>query len=366
MIDLSGRVIIVTGGNSAIGLGIARGVARAGASVAIWSRRQERNAEAVAELAGLGATAIGVQRDVSDEDNVAGAIWETLVRFGRLDCLVANAGTTGKQSFTDMSLDEWHRVLHVNLDGAFLCSREAARVLVGQGQGGSLVDVSSTSAIDGAPGQQPAPIRHRRPGPHGPDRRPGPRQATFDLQRRDAPGPGRLHSLRDRRAPRCPHRHRQIPNGQGSRYLAGRVGQPARRRRCFLTKRSRRRILTPSTSYSATWPRLALSGSTVISTAAATAKGSLTNTAISANATVPRREPADLVATFPDVPRFGDQLDLRDDRILLDQIEKGGEPVHIMELPGQRRGQVEPEPVHMHVQDPVPRTFGPVSPEAPA
>ena len=72
------------------------------------------------------------------------------------------------------------------------------------------------------------------------------------------------------------------------------------------------------------------------------------------------------MATFPDIPRFGDQLDLRDDEILLDQVEKGGEPVHIMQLPGQRRGQVKPEPVHMHVQDPVPRTFGPVSREAPA
>ena len=151
MIDLSGRVVIVIGGNSGIGLGIARGVARAGASVAIWSRRAERNAEAVAELEGLGATALGVQCDVSDDDNVGGAMRATLDRFGRLDCLVANAGTAGKQSFTDMSLGEWHRVLHVNLDGAFLCLREAARVLVGQGQGGSLVGVSSTSAIDGLP-----------------------------------------------------------------------------------------------------------------------------------------------------------------------------------------------------------------------
>src|SRR6516165_2516997 len=154
VIDLSGRVVVVTGGNSGIGLGIARGVARAGASVAIWSRRAERNAEAVAELEGLGATAIGIQCDVSDEDTVVGAMRATLDRFGRLDCLVANAGTAGKQPFTDMSLAEWHRVLQVNLDGAFLCLREAARVLVRQGQGGSLVAVSSTSAIDGAPGQK--------------------------------------------------------------------------------------------------------------------------------------------------------------------------------------------------------------------
>jgi NAD(P)-dependent dehydrogenase (short-subunit alcohol dehydrogenase family) len=104
--DLSGRVVIVTGGNNGIGPGIARGVARAGASIAIWSCRSERNAEAVAELEGLGATAIGVRCDVSDEGNVAAAMRATLGRFGRLDCLVANAGTAGKQSFTDMSLNE--------------------------------------------------------------------------------------------------------------------------------------------------------------------------------------------------------------------------------------------------------------------
>ena len=126
MIDSSGHVV-VTGGNSGIGLGIARGVARAGASVAIWSRRQERNAEAVTELEGLGAAAIGVRCDVSDEGNVADAMRASLDRFGHLDCLVADAGTAGNQPFTDISLAEWHRVLQVNLDGAFLCLREAGR-----------------------------------------------------------------------------------------------------------------------------------------------------------------------------------------------------------------------------------------------
>jgi len=62
-------------------------------------------------MEGLGATAIGLQCDVTGEDNVADAMRATLDRLGRLDCLVANAGTTGKQSFTDMTLDEWHRVL---------------------------------------------------------------------------------------------------------------------------------------------------------------------------------------------------------------------------------------------------------------
>jgi NAD(P)-dependent dehydrogenase (short-subunit alcohol dehydrogenase family) len=80
VIDLSGRVVVVTGGNSGIGLGVARGIARAGGSVAIWSRRAERNAEAVAQLEGLGAAAAGIQCDVADEDNVADAMRQTLDR----------------------------------------------------------------------------------------------------------------------------------------------------------------------------------------------------------------------------------------------------------------------------------------------
>jgi NAD(P)-dependent dehydrogenase (short-subunit alcohol dehydrogenase family) len=154
MIDLSGRVVVVTGGNGGIGLGMARGVARAGGTVAIWSRRQERNDQAVQELADLGAEAAGFVCDVGDEEQVRASMAATLSRFGRLDALVANAGISGRQPYVDMTLDEWHRVLRVNLDGVFLSLREAARVLVDQGEGGALVGVSSTSSLHGAPGQQ--------------------------------------------------------------------------------------------------------------------------------------------------------------------------------------------------------------------
>lgn len=154
VIDLSGRTVVVTGGNAGIGLGIARGAARAGAAVAIWSRRADRNAAAVAELEALGAKAAGFGCDVGDEAQVKASMAATLERFGRLDCLVANAGTSSRTPFVDMSLHEWRKLLAVNLDGAFLCLREAARVLVDQGEGGALVGVSSTSAIHGAPGQE--------------------------------------------------------------------------------------------------------------------------------------------------------------------------------------------------------------------
>jgi NAD(P)-dependent dehydrogenase (short-subunit alcohol dehydrogenase family) len=125
VIDSSGHVVVVTGGNSGIGLGIARGVARAGASFAIWSRRQERNPEAVTELEVPRRSACGATSATrTTSPTLCGPRW---TGFGHLDCLVADAGTAGNQPFTDFSLAEWHRVLQVNLDGAFFCLREAGR-----------------------------------------------------------------------------------------------------------------------------------------------------------------------------------------------------------------------------------------------
>lgn len=154
LIDMAGRVVVVTGGNSGIGLGMARGVAKAGGAVAIWARRPEQNKAAIEELRDLGAQAEAFACDVSDEDDVERSLAGTVERFGRLDCLVANAGTSARTPVTSMPLSEWRHVTSINLDGAFLCLRAAARQLVEQGEGGALVGVSSTSAIHGAPGQE--------------------------------------------------------------------------------------------------------------------------------------------------------------------------------------------------------------------
>jgi hypothetical protein len=78
----------------------------------------------------------------------------TIDAFGRIDGLVANAGTSARSPFVEMTTEDWDRVMGVNLRGAFVALREAAKVLVGQGEGGSLVGVSSTSSIHGAPGQE--------------------------------------------------------------------------------------------------------------------------------------------------------------------------------------------------------------------
>ena len=150
--DLSGLTVVVTGGNRGIGLGLARGVARCGASVCLWARSAERNSQAVQELRNLGANASAVQCDVVDESSVSAAMEMTIRDHGRVDALFANAGILGTgYRFVDMPLGEWQQVIETNLDGAFLCLREAARHMTAAGHPGSLVCVSSTSAIHGAP-----------------------------------------------------------------------------------------------------------------------------------------------------------------------------------------------------------------------
>lgn len=148
--DLRGQVAVVTGGNGGIGLGFAEGCARAGAAVAVWARNAEKSAQAVETIAAHGVDAIAVTCDVADEASVAGAVTDTVERLGRIDICVANAGTSGSGALQDLTLEEWRRVMAVNLDGAFLTMRDCARRMIDQGDGGAIVAISSTSAIHGA------------------------------------------------------------------------------------------------------------------------------------------------------------------------------------------------------------------------
>jgi NAD(P)-dependent dehydrogenase (short-subunit alcohol dehydrogenase family) len=147
--DLAGHVALVTGGNGGIGLGLAQALHGAGASVAIWGTNESKNATAVETL---GERAAAFACDVGDEGAVDAAMAATLERFGRVDSCFANAGTGGGgRRFTDIDLSEWQRILRVNLDGAFLTLRAAARHMVERGEGGSLVATSSLTAIEAAP-----------------------------------------------------------------------------------------------------------------------------------------------------------------------------------------------------------------------
>jgi NAD(P)-dependent dehydrogenase (short-subunit alcohol dehydrogenase family) len=154
MTDMRGKVVVVTGGNGGIGLGMARALADAGADIAIWGRNERKNDAARVDLESRGRRVIALVCDVAEEQQVVDACATTIAELGKIDALFANAGVSGYARFVDMSLDEWRRVTSVNLDGAFLSLREAARHMVARGEGGALVGVSSTSAIHGAPGME--------------------------------------------------------------------------------------------------------------------------------------------------------------------------------------------------------------------
>ncbi len=150
--DLTGKVALLTGGNSGIGLGMAEALAAAGAGVCIWGTNEEKNTAARDTLVKHGGKVLALRCDVSDEAVVERAFADTLAAFGRVDACFANAGVAGRRgvaSFMEMTADEWRRVLSVNLDGAFFTLRAAARHMTARDGGGSLVVMASLAAISG-------------------------------------------------------------------------------------------------------------------------------------------------------------------------------------------------------------------------
>lgn len=150
LFDLTGHVAVVTGGNRGIGLGMARGLAKAGAAVAVWSRSADRNAEAVTELETHGPAA-GFVCDVADAASVEAAMTATLARFERVDSLFANAGTTAAVRFEEMGFDEWERVMDVNVSGVYHCAKAFTDQAIARGDGGSMVFTASLAAHFGLP-----------------------------------------------------------------------------------------------------------------------------------------------------------------------------------------------------------------------
>jgi len=151
--DLTGKVALVTGGNSGIGLGMARAMAEAGADIAIWGTNAAKNAAAKEALAPIGRKVLTLECDVGEESEVEAAFARTLEAFGRVDGCFANAGVSGRggKTFLEMSSEEWHRVTRINLDGAFYTFRTAARHMVERGGDGVLVGTASLAAIEAAP-----------------------------------------------------------------------------------------------------------------------------------------------------------------------------------------------------------------------
>ncbi len=155
LFDLSGKVCLVTGGNSGIGIGMADGLARHGASVIIWGRSADKNDAAAERLKAHGGQVRSAVVNVGDEAEVKAAMAAILGEFGRIDQAIANAGISiPTKDVFDISLDDFRRMQDVNVYGVLTTLREAARDMVERHKagdsGGSLVAVASTAAIHGA------------------------------------------------------------------------------------------------------------------------------------------------------------------------------------------------------------------------
>jgi 2-deoxy-D-gluconate 3-dehydrogenase len=146
--DLTGRVAVVTGGNGGIGLGLARGLASAGAAIVVAGRNRGKSEKAVEEIRALGVEAEAIEVDVADEASVNALIRASAERWGRLDVLVNNAGMNIRKQPQDLTLAEWRQVLETNLTSAFLTSRAAYPIMKAQG-GGKIINIGSMMSIFG-------------------------------------------------------------------------------------------------------------------------------------------------------------------------------------------------------------------------
>ena len=149
LFDLSGKVAVVTGGNGGIGLGMAQGLADAGAAVAIVGRNEAKSNAAVADLKARGVKAISVVADVTDQAAVAAMVERTKRELGRIDILVNNAGINIRKPPHALALEEWDSVIKTNLTSAFLCSQAVYPVMKAAG-GGKIINIGSMMSIFGA------------------------------------------------------------------------------------------------------------------------------------------------------------------------------------------------------------------------
>ena len=150
--SLEGKFGIVTGGGTGIGRGIAQGMLKAGAGVAICGRRAEVLEETAEELRELGGPVLPVPCDINSGDGRAMLMERVMAEFGRVDFLFNNAGVSPHYPSTELPLDEWQRVMGINARGPYFLARAAGRAMVAGGHGGVIVNVTSVGAVRAANG----------------------------------------------------------------------------------------------------------------------------------------------------------------------------------------------------------------------
>lgn len=157
LFDLTGKKALVTGGNSGLGLGFARGIAKQGGDVMLWARSEAKNRIAEEDLRTYGREVIARAVDVASETAVVEGMREAVSALGRLDCVIANAGiSSAVPSIVELDSATYHELLGINMHGAFYTLREAARYMVERAKqgdpGGSLIICGSLSVFMGVPG----------------------------------------------------------------------------------------------------------------------------------------------------------------------------------------------------------------------
>lgn len=145
--SLDGKVTIVTGGGRGLGKAMARGLAEAGADIAIPDIQKELAEESAAELAKVGADTLPIQADVTEVGSVVNMVERVVEEFGKIDILVNNAGICKNIAAEEMDEEDWDQVIDVNLKGVFLCAREVGKHMIERDNGGSIINISSMSGF---------------------------------------------------------------------------------------------------------------------------------------------------------------------------------------------------------------------------
>ncbi len=146
LFDLSNKTAIVTGGSRGIGKEMAEGLAEAGANLMLCARRAEWLEDTVREFEGKGFNVAGVVCDVAKPDEVQAVVDQTVTKFGAVDILINNAGTSWGAMPEDMPLEKWQQVIDVNLTGCFLFAQAAGRQMLKQGSG-SIINIASIAGL---------------------------------------------------------------------------------------------------------------------------------------------------------------------------------------------------------------------------
>lgn len=147
--DLTGKVALVTGGGSGLGRGIAEGFAQFGANVSVIDYNLDTALETAAFIKKHGTKAVSIKCDVSKDDQVKNAVAQTVQEFGKIDILAAVAGIGDRNPAEQMTLEQWDRVIDINLKGVWLFDQEVGKHMISRGGGGSIINMASIAGIVG-------------------------------------------------------------------------------------------------------------------------------------------------------------------------------------------------------------------------